>query len=242
MTVILGGLSRGPAFVKAAQERAEVAVQAEYSRRLERAVARLDDDYSARYVLNSISAPVDRTPLLEAAAAALHKEQEIGFWFATRDLLPRVNRRDPEALTDYFERLAAQHETRIVWRHRSAFPPGTAAFADVSRREVHASNLEHGHDADIASVPHELAHVLNGPCGRRPGHFPNGHAGLEARGFHQCLQCEMDAWLLAIELVPAALRPIVRADMRTTLAFTATRMPGTAANFKQLAWMTGGSR
>jgi hypothetical protein len=118
---------------------------------------------------------------LASEAAARRDMQEALALMATRPI---------EALRRICQRLDADHQIRpVVTRARTAcavWSTRTVYVPPIDTEEEGATNL------------HERAHILQGRC---PNHAPHQRDPTATESWH-CLECERDAWVRAMQLVP----------------------------------------
>jgi len=107
-------------------------------------------------------------------------------------LIRRLERGDWAAATALVDLQARRHDIKVIWRAPSAMPKGAAAYAHPEERSVHVPLI--AGVEQLATVHHELGHVLAGPCTRTAPH----HQLVEG-GFSHCAFCETLAWRHALE-------------------------------------------
>jgi hypothetical protein len=86
-----------------------------------------------------------------------------------------------------------KHSTLKVWRAR-AYPRQRAIFVPAILSTDSVRVIE----TKAAIGTHEAAHAIRGRCPNREPHRKDPRQ----RGVSACLQCELDAWLLARQLAP----------------------------------------
>ncbi len=152
-------------------------------------------------------------------------------------LLPAIEDSDPAAMSEYVQALARRYGVTVIWQNAERIVGlGATAFAEWHKRTVRVPLIDRQNLDRFGSALHEIGHIVAGDCTRQPPHFVDP----AEKNWHVCLECEVQAWRIALEeLAPVCALNLVHDRLRTSLATYTGRAPGTLEAFKKIQSLSG---
>lgn len=189
-------------------------------------VSRIGEDVRAR-LLNEATAEVTRE---------MERAQIAEFDATTKPLLSGLAAGNCDAMTAFVEAVAKRHGFTCIWQQAKLFEgTGSAAWADWGARTIRVPIIAGAEDFAVAL--HEAGHIVAGACTRQPPHF----AQPEEKRWHKCLECEAEAWRIALEqLSPTSALEAVHARLRRSLEIYTDSTPGTHPAFDKIKRLRSG--